>query len=618
MTPAILGLTCDLVNGETPTSFASRLAIRNMADSAPEFCLDMGLDWRALIRGDAAEIFRLADLAGVDGAILHRHAFHIVRRGHLCIGSEDVLSASLLRAQCRACLLCLMDRVAKFGFVGAFRGADWQFVSIRTCECHDVPLYRLPGEPIPLKNYAFAYMVRNHWPLIEDAARILPRYPRSGLEDYLRRRLAGNRGDEWIDQMPLSIISRASETLGALLEFGSNITAKQISEQQWHKAGSVGLDILQTGPTFLRRTLFENRGVFGGGTGYHNRDLGVFYAWLNFARRAQGIKPLRDLVIDHIVENYPLDPGVTVLGRRIEQPRCFTWTRARQRLRVRPARLVYLLDDLVPNSQVDNQISLTAHQVMELQDKLDDMISLADAEKTLGCQYDQIMHFVNSGMLTRWGKEAVRPYLSKKQVEAFVAPVLNLGATVPGQRLTSLGRTCTRTRACIHEVYQCFLDGKLASAYRNPKKTGLQSLLLDPMEVKFALPVPNVTDPTMIEVAKRLRTDPRTLRYLAEQGELRIYKTRNSVTRSIQSTVAKLELEEFQTEFMTIGEASALCEIPSGPLAIKLDAAGVSSRHVPNGISRIYRRQHIQRVLDAGLHKREARDIRRSGIRNVR
>lgn len=75
MTIARLALTCELADRETPTSFASRLAVRNMVGSAGEFCLDVGLNWKSLRMGNSTEIARLSAISRASPPDLQRYAF---------------------------------------------------------------------------------------------------------------------------------------------------------------------------------------------------------------------------------------------------------------------------------------------------------------------------------------------------------------------------------------------------------------------------------------------------------------------------------------------------------------------------------------------------------------
>lgn len=100
----------------------------------------------------------------------------------------------------------------------------------------------------------------------------------------------------------------------------------------------------------------------------------------------------------------------------------------------------------------------------------------------------------------------------------------------------------------------------------------------------------------MLDVAARLKTNTKTLRYLAQLGELRIYRARDATTRGLQSYVGEDELRQFQAKFMTIGEVGDFFDMHSGPLSVKLDALGLRPRRVPARVSRIYQRADIERL----------------------
>lgn len=260
--------------------------------------------------------------------------------------------------------------------------------------------------------------------------------------------------------------------------------------------------------------------------------------------------------------------------------------------------MTYLVGDLTgsANTPGNKPMNLTSLQIDALQAKMNDMISITDAEKILGCEYELVVRFVESGMLSRWGEASTRPYLSREEVEALVAPVRTLDGASDTLNLKPMERICVITKARAHEIYKCFLEGKLKTAFRDTTKAGLRSLLLDPVEVKFSLPVQDKTDPTMLDVAARLKTNAKTLRYLAQSGELRIYRARDATTRGLQSYVGEDELRQFQAKFMTIGEVGDFFDMHSGPLSVKLDTLGLRPRRVPARVSRIYQRADIERL----------------------
>lgn len=68
----LLPILVALVPGETPASFASRLAWANGLSFASEFCADQGFALQSLADGEERALFILAQLGGVDCAELLR------------------------------------------------------------------------------------------------------------------------------------------------------------------------------------------------------------------------------------------------------------------------------------------------------------------------------------------------------------------------------------------------------------------------------------------------------------------------------------------------------------------------------------------------------------------
>ncbi|WPZ14559.1 TniQ family protein [Nitratireductor rhodophyticola] len=602
----VLGLSCDLAERETPTSLASRLAIRNNSGGAIGFCLDMGLKWNALIRGEASEIARLAELSGAHASTLQRFACRVVTGGRVRIGRETLVRGSIIRTCPRACPYCLRGSIAENGFSGAFCRADWQLVSNRTCELHHTPLLSLPSEQHANGNYDFAEVVRKHWLQITNISNTATDRAPSDLEHYLRKRLSGKRGETLIDRLSLQVVCKASETLGARVEFGPDIRFSDLSESQLHVAGGTGFKVLQGSADRVRGVLLDLKAEFAGRFAYYNRDLGIFYVWLNsHARSSRGAKALADLVREHIVENYPLEPGVKILGRRIDNPRCFSLTRSRRSLGVRREKFARLIASTTATSddEADQPANLTLQQMEALQEKTNDMMTIVEASCTLACRYEQVVRFIRAGLLVQRKDRTAVPYLSRIEVEALIAPVRNLKTARPGPKLSPLASVYKATRASVHEIFHCFLEGRLTSARRDPTKTGIEALLLEPEEVMRCLATPSAGDPPMAHVAQQLRLDTRTIRYLEKRGELRIYTARHPYMRGRRSFVGAVELQRFQKEFITVGELSAILGIPSGPLAVKLDAKGLRPRKVPKRVRRIYRRADIEQAFNLDLQR---------------
>jgi hypothetical protein len=164
------------------------------------------------------------------------------------------------------------------------------------------------------------------------------------LERYLRSRLDGHQRTDWIDKLPLGIVSRCSEMLGASILFGPNIKASELSDQMLHEAGGAGFKILQCGASALRDCLVALKEDHLGRDGYHTYGLGIFLYWLTASRAPKELRPIRRIVRKFIVDHYPLDPGRVVLGHIVHRPKLISLKEASRRLHIRQIRVRTLCD----------------------------------------------------------------------------------------------------------------------------------------------------------------------------------------------------------------------------------------------------------------------------------
>lgn len=207
-TPEPLPLTVGHHPLEPASSLISRLAARHGAVSSTNFCRDIGFPYKALLRGDGDAIEHLARLAVCDADALRRVSIRNLGRNALRLRDEVATTHTLHRSRIRICPDCIRQGAGSAAEAWrAPRRVTWQFVSLRTCPEHNCALMPLPAETFTLHGLDFASQIHKHWQLIERAEPV-PQY-HTEFEKYLWRRVAGERGDAWIDQLDLNVASRA-------------------------------------------------------------------------------------------------------------------------------------------------------------------------------------------------------------------------------------------------------------------------------------------------------------------------------------------------------------------------------------------------------------------------
>ncbi len=587
-----LALRCRLEKRETPTSLAARLARRNRCSNVGEFCADIGTDWNAIVRGDGEEILRLARASGVDEGDLRHWAFRPKGRTRLEIGHEIGTYTTVSRSRLRLCVECVVAAVAERGFEGAFRRADWQFLSIRTCDRHHHRLRDVPDSRSTLVrgcNYDIVKYLELHWEeILALRARSIEQRETS-LEQYIRRRLDGRRGSRWIDELALPIVSRASEMLGARIVHGPAIAPAKLTDDMLHAAGSVGFDVISDGPSALRKCLTDlsreaaRQGIL------HQRGYGLFMDWLAETRGLAEIAPLKDVVRDHIIESSPLRPGERVLGVKIGKPRRISFTSAARQIGIRPQQLIELrASGRIGRTDRDSEAyGLSTDEFRQLKARVGDRIGFREAAEIIGCAPDHVERFLNAAMLTRKTPGATWLSPGRQDVKALVAPVMKLPCRAADDQFLPLDEISSRLKWPVHQLYGAFLAGQISGAFRLRDEHGLRALLLCEEHVRRDLKVEASGIVSFRGATRMLNASFPTLRVLADSGRLRSAWTEDP---RIGLHLEKSSLTAFQEQFVTLGEMAARMEAVRRPIQRRLDRLGIPVEFEVQQTSRIYRR----------------------------
>lgn len=256
----MLGLLVPLGEGESPVSFCSRLARRNGCESVRDFCLDMGLRFQDVVDGNADALASLADLGGVDGARLSRHALRKLDHERYLLGDQLIARPMLRRSLVRVCPACLADDLARWprpGLAAAYQRTEWLLSPLCTCPAHGVSLVSVAHNNYAMEAHDFSVLVSTPLAQLDDWREQAVKRAPSRLENYLRERLTGivRTATAWLNALPFYAAAKLCEVIGAVQLHGPKVAiSAQDEEQQW-MAGDVGFEIAADGPNGIRRLL---------------------------------------------------------------------------------------------------------------------------------------------------------------------------------------------------------------------------------------------------------------------------------------------------------------------------------------------------------------------------
>lgn len=287
-----LALRVPFGEGETASSFCSRLALRNECDSAGEFCREMGMSFIEVVNGNPEALEKLAYLGRADPIALRDAALQ--RSGKVYTCRKQAISRPILRRnRVWVCPTCLAEDVARWPKIGSaapLGRSAWLLGPIRTCVNHKRELVEVIGANVvnllpPRARHDFARLIQpvlaelDRWSDISRSRKPTP------LESYLSGRLEGLGASEgWLDGLPFYAVARSCEVLGAVEIGGRNVVFADLTEDGWRDAGGVGFGIMSSGPKGVRQMLVRLRdeASYGPGSVGPRALFGQLYNWLGY------------------------------------------------------------------------------------------------------------------------------------------------------------------------------------------------------------------------------------------------------------------------------------------------------------------------------------------------
>ncbi|WP_165814575.1 TniQ family protein [Pararhodobacter oceanensis] len=354
------------VDHETPMSWAGRLAAFHTHGPVLPFLNDLSIPMKDLAGGVHGAVERLCDMANQDPEPVLRNAMR--RRGdrRIDLRGEKVSAEFLTGLVTRFCPLCLLDdeKEHERPQVTHRHRWTWMLQPVRTCPLHELALVeRREGVWTDFAHELAVIVPEVGAQLLQISKAQEVREP-SPLQGYAVERLEGQGGPSWLDQQSLEQAVRATEVLGAVIAFGSDAKASDVTSDGWDAAGRVAWPFVCRGETGVRDAL----GLIGGaspsakgGKPLRVRDFGMLYAWLSAPKLTKDPGPIRDVLRDHLVNTTDVMAGTKVLGKDITEPRLSSITSLARSEKVHhlTLRKVLISRKLIPADAEERSCSMT-------------------------------------------------------------------------------------------------------------------------------------------------------------------------------------------------------------------------------------------------------------------
>lgn len=303
---------------ETHASWAGRLAAYHTGGGVKEFLLDLRIPVAAFLTGHGEFVQNLCHIADQDPKPVLQNTILRASPTRFSLGDQQFGSHMVMGKLTKFCPMCLLkDDANGWGpHVGRREHLSWRFRSTLVCPIHQI--YLMPGSPQTNITSSFSewipFCTESLRTLVDQSKEARP----SPIQSYLLGRIAGEPGPEWLDGQQIDQAVRATEILGAVLEFGFRVDLEKMSAEDWHRAACVGWEWTSKGEAGLREafTLLQASGASArdGAAAHPGYKFGTLYRWLSSKHIHDDRGPIRDVLRDHISKTEAITTKLKILG----------------------------------------------------------------------------------------------------------------------------------------------------------------------------------------------------------------------------------------------------------------------------------------------------------------
>lgn len=562
--------TVPLGAGETPSSFASRLAAMRRLPGR-DFCLDFGTSFQKVVDGDPKALAIVAAKGGVDPAALAEYALVKTDEHRYQLRGQALVRKSLRRAAVAVCPKCLAGDIAAAPHLrpelAAFQRAHWQIAAVKTCPVHNVPLVTAVKDMTPHLLHDWSHHLGKALPDLSRMATEAKQRPVTGLENYVVTRVShGSPGPGLLDALPLHAAIVACELFGVVATLGRTPKSGQVTDEQWRAAGGAGFDIFAGGAAAVAAFLEDLRKSYpycGAATEGTQAVLGRIYQALEYERADAAYDPLRDMVGDFIRTRFPVGPGDVVFGKPVERRILHSVRTLSVETRMHRKRLRKLLraSGVLPadsDELADGYCLFDAERgSAAAREAAAAHLSVRKAGLYLNAPRIQLYMLYGAGLLVpriSGSDHGANDKFAPEDLDAFLDRLLDGAAPVKATRdgQVSIPGAAKFASCSSEEVVRLVLDGKLTRKWRLTSERGYMSLLLDIEEVRALVRGPELDGLTRVEISYRLPTTTKIAAALIEHGYLTTVTAINPVNRCPVTVVPVEDVERFAREYVSL------------------------------------------------------------------
>lgn len=486
-------------SAETLLSWGTRLAALHTGSRLIPFLRDLAINPQAFVTNSADAVARLGEMTGENPEALQPNLLH--RRGSRLFELRgETFGVEFMKGRMTAfCPACLTEDEEGGRVAHAWRRGrlTWMLRPVRTCPDHGLPLIERCRDVWDDHCHELPVLVPETGNALQALVEGLEVRATSGLQDYVVARLNGEAGPDWLDGQGIEQAARATEMLGALIEFGPKRSPRDLTLDDWDRAGRSGWEWTSRGVEGIREALTMVQDSFQdrqGSSGPQN-VFGHLYKWLAFNKNRKDFGPIRDVLRDHIFDTMEVEPGQEILGEVLAVRRRHSVQSLAKEFAIHPKTMRNLLKargaiGLDQSRRPDSLVTVEAAEGERLAVSVKNSVSVIDLPKMLNTSRPQARALIASGLLKPIGGEEVelgrlRCAVDRRDVETLLAALDRRLPVMAGERkgMHGISRAAELSRVTVDIILPKLFDGSLKRVGRIPAVDGLAAVRLDPDEL---------------------------------------------------------------------------------------------------------------------------------------
>ncbi|CAH0340492.1 TniQ family protein [Rhizobium sp. CECT 9324] len=576
-----LAITVPLNEDETLSSFCSRIASANGIGSAREFCFHMRLDYKKLNDGTPDAIGHLARLTGQDHLALEASA--IVRNGDAYyIRGNRFTKGQILRGRVRFCPCCLEDdyrRQTGYGRSRPYGRILWSLSSVLTCPIHDVFLCE-GNDPFGAQTgYDFIQMLAD---TVAGDPMLSPRLPGHGeFDKYVSDRLVKGRAvHDWIDSLPLHVVSRVTEHVGGMLLHGLKFNVTDLDVRQRLKAMNAGFAVMAPGKAafveYLRshhQRIMEGMGDFGG-----RKLYGRLYEAIGHGKLDPDFDTIRKIMIDTTIDHLPIGPGDNLFGP-VERRKWHSVHSASRTygIHYRPLTRYVAAAGIATEDLTADRILVDVATMDAIAASIKQGLTPPEARKMLNVNLATWGTLLQNGIFSPITPDGTTPRFARGDLQGFL-DMLTSKATESFSGKSDLVNLMTArrmARCTVAEVVELMREGALARVSVNPDKDAFQAIYLDSEELKARVRGAEVGGIPVYKAYQELKMSHSTITKLSAAGIIPTFRAKHPENRNLQTFITPEAIEEFRRKYVSLFVLAEQRGLNVRKLKYALKAAGI-------------------------------------------